>query len=145
MNPQTSRLKSLCLALCVASALGVISTASAANKTAIVDRVGEDIKYLASDELEGRGPGTAGLQKAAEYIRDRFQSLGLTGAGEDGSYMRPFEIKVDTTAVETKTSLVLRGPDGQELKLELGEDYQPLAIGGTGQAKGEIVFAGYGI
>jgi hypothetical protein len=145
VNRQTSRLKSLCLALFAAVALVLISTASAANRTAIVDRVGEDIRYLASDELEGRGPGTDGLQKAAEYIRDRFQSLGLTGVGEDGSYMRPFEIKVDTKAVEAKTSLVLRGPDGQELKLELGEDYQPLAIGGTGQAKGEIVFAGYGI
>jgi hypothetical protein len=40
---------------------------------------------------------------------------------------------------------VLHGPDGQELRLELGSDYQELANGGTGKVKGEIVFAGYGI
>ena len=36
-----------------------------------------DIKYLASDELEGRGIGTKGLNKAADYIREQFKDAGL--------------------------------------------------------------------
>ena len=36
-----------------------------------------DIKYLASDELEGRGIGTKGLNKAADYIKEQFKEAGL--------------------------------------------------------------------
>ena len=36
-----------------------------------------DIKYLASDELEGRGVGLKGLDLAAEFIRDQFAKAGL--------------------------------------------------------------------
>jgi hypothetical protein len=39
----------------------------------------------------------------------------------------------------------LRGPAGREIQLELGKDFQPLATGGAGKAKAEVIFAGYGI
>ncbi len=145
MNRHITRTTFLCVSLVVALTLGLFTTASAANNTAKVDRVAEDIRYLASDELEGRGPGTKGLEKAADYIRGRFQSLGLQGAGHDGAFTRPFDITVDTKVVPEKNTLVLRGPGGQELNLKLAENYQPLATGGSGKAKAEVVFAGYGI
>ena len=31
-------------------------------------RLTQYVKYLSSDDLEGRGPGTDGINKAAEYI-----------------------------------------------------------------------------
>jgi hypothetical protein len=145
MNRDTTKSVSLCVSLFLASALGFVTTVSAATNEAIVARVAEDIRYLSSDELEGRGPGTKGLEKAAEYIRQRFQGLGLQGPAEGGAFMRPFEISVDTEVLVEKTSLVLRGPNGEELKLKLAEDYQPLATGGSGKAKAPVVFAGYGI
>lgn len=123
----------------------ISSSLRAANKLDAVTRVGNDVRYLSSDELEGRGPGTEGLRKAAEYIRDEFKRLGLKSGTEDGSYMQPFDIVIDTKVIEPKTNLVLTGPDGQHLKLELGEDFQPLATGGAGKAEAEVVFAGYGI
>src|SRR5580765_5846800 len=49
----------------------------AAPDTAAVMR---DVRYLASDALEGRGTGTAGNDSAAAYIARRFSSLGLTPA-----------------------------------------------------------------
>ena len=125
------------------SVLAPISRAE--NNEAVVARVGEDIRYLASDELEGRGPDTPGLQKAADYIIDRFKSLGIRGGAEDGAYLRPFKIAIDTKVIPDQTHLVLRGPDGIELKLEAGKDFQPLATGGSGKLSGELVFAGYGI
>jgi Peptidase family M28/PDZ domain len=42
-------------------------------------RIGRDIRYLASDALEGRGTGTPGNDSAAAYIARRFASLGLLG------------------------------------------------------------------
>ncbi len=126
-------------------AFGLFTTASAATELESVERVGGDIRHLASDELEGRGPDTKGLEIAREYVRDRFEDLGLRGAGEDGSFSRPFDIKVDTKVAQEKTSFVLRGPEGQEIKLELGGDFRPLAVGGSGKVKADVVFAGYGI
>jgi len=36
-------------------------------------RIQEIIKYLASDELEGRYPGSPGIEKAKEYILNHFK------------------------------------------------------------------------
>ena len=41
----------------------------------------EHIKYLASDELKGRGSGTPELEKAAAYIADQFRAFGLRPPG----------------------------------------------------------------
>ena len=70
-------------------------------------------------DVEGRGPGTKGLQMAADHIAERFQSLGLAGGGVDGGFTRPFDLPIDTKVVKEKTRLVLSGPDGQKLELEL--------------------------
>ena len=120
-------------------------TAADNNNAAVVERVGGDIQYLASEELQGRAPGSDGLQKAADYMRDAFKEAGLTSGVEDGSFYQPFQVSLETRLVKEQTVLVLHGPDGKTLKLALGKDYQALAIGGSGKAKAEIVFAGYGI
>ena len=44
-----------------------------------------------------------------------------------------------------KTTVVLRGPDGQEIPLKLHVDYRPLTVGGKGTVSADIIFAGYGI
>jgi len=112
---------------------------------AAVARLGEDIRYLSSDELEGRGVGTAGLEKAADYIRGRFKSLGIdTTAGADVA-MTPFPITVGSEVAKQKTYLKLKGPRGEECSLSLGEEYQPLTASGAEPKTADVVFAGYGI
>jgi Zn-dependent M28 family amino/carboxypeptidase len=51
----------------------------------------QDLRYLASDELEGRKTLTDGNQKAREYIKRRFESLGLTSQYSD--YTQFFPVK----------------------------------------------------
>ncbi|MDR4498764.1 MAG: M20/M25/M40 family metallo-hydrolase [Candidatus Scalindua sp.] len=46
-------------------------------------RMLKDIEYLASDELEGRGLGTPGLDKASDYIAKQFSDAGLRPCGDD--------------------------------------------------------------
>lgn len=131
------------VAVCAATLLP--GSVQAENTKVVRDRIARDIQYLASDELEGRGVGTQGIDKAAQFIRDRFKQLGLASGTPDGTYFQPFEVTLEPEVVKEKTSLVLRGPEGQELKLELGKDFQPQALGGAGKASAPIVFAGYGI
>jgi hypothetical protein len=54
------------------------------------------VQFLASDELEGRAPGTPGDEATRAYIADRFACLGLLPAGE--SFQQPF---VTTSGVDT--------------------------------------------
>lgn len=119
--------------------------ASDATESAALVRLTNDVTFLASDELEGRGPGTKGLEKAAEFIRQEFQRIGLKSAIADGSYFQPLEVSLGETPVESETLLVLRGPENQELRLKLGTDYQPFFTGNTDAVSGPIVFVGYGI
>ena len=59
------------------------------------NKIKEDVSYLADDKLEGRGTGTEGEKKAAEYIANRFKSIGLEGRGTNG-YFQDFTFKPKT-------------------------------------------------
>lgn len=59
----------------------------------------KDIAYLASDELEGRAIGTPGEEKAAKYIAEAFEEIGLEPKGTEG-YLQPFNVKKSTSPHE---------------------------------------------
>jgi hypothetical protein len=44
------------------------------------------IKVLASDEFEGRAPGTKGEELSVKYITDQFKKIGLKPGNPDGTY-----------------------------------------------------------
>jgi peptidase M28-like protein/PDZ domain-containing protein len=52
-----------------------------------------DVRFLAADAQEGRGVGTAGLERAGAYIRDAFTRAGLDASFQD------FAIPADAPAV----------------------------------------------
>lgn len=51
-----------------------------------------DIQELASPAMEGRGFGTPGLDRAADYIAGAMRTAGLKPAGDQGSYFQPFTV-----------------------------------------------------
>ena len=53
------------------------------------ERIKADVAYLASDRLEGRGPGTRGEFLATEYLAAEFKKAGLKPIGERGTYFQP--------------------------------------------------------
>lgn len=94
---------------------------------------------LSSDEMEGRGTMQAGGDKAANWIADRFKSLGLKPLGDKGSYLQKIDFK--ETAPTAETALTI----GEE-KLNFGTDFSLLPMNnGNSEVSGEMVFAGYGI
>ena len=48
------------------------------------EKIREHVKYLSSDELEGRGTGQRGGDVAADYIGKQFAAYGLKPAGDNG-------------------------------------------------------------
>ena len=109
------------------------------------------VRFLASDELAGRGNGTKGLETAADYIADQFKAAGLQPGGTKGSWFQPLEILTGLT-VGDANRLSIRNGD-RSVSFELGVTYYPLsatANESTRHASYEVsraplVFAGYGI
>ncbi len=101
------------------------------------------IRYLASDELEGRMTGSQGNEKAACYIAGQFKKAGLAPLGDTGTYFQNFSFPAGVgPGGSNSLELIL---NGKEEKLEINRDFFPLGFSSNGEADGEIVFAGYGI
>src|SRR3954470_7062201 len=48
----------------------------------------QHIKVLASDEFEGRAPGTAGEEKTVRYLQEQFKQMGLKPGNPDGTFIQ---------------------------------------------------------
>jgi peptidase M28-like protein/PDZ domain-containing protein len=107
-------------------------------------RLLDDVKYLASDELEGRGPGTNGINLAAKFIKEQFAKAGLAVDRVAGDALQKFELTLGAK-LTAPNSLQFIGPNGETIDLKLGEDCEACSFAGTGPFDGEVVFCGYGI
>ena len=92
------------------------------------------VKFLASPELEGRGAGTAGLEKAARYIEGQFKSYGLKPI-PGKSFLQEFNVTVAAHL----------GPKTALNSLQVEKDFVPFNFSSVGAGDGPVVFAGYGI
>ena len=104
----------------------------------------EHVRTLASDEFEGRAPGTAGERKTVEYIRAQFERIGLE-PGFDGQWFQ--EVPMMVTVADGSAAITVDVGDRQRT-LAYGTD---MVIGTrSGEATVElkdsgIVFVGYGV
>ena len=102
-------------------------------------------KFLSSDELAGRGTGTAGGARAEQYIAEQFAALGLEPAGEHGTYFQTVPLR-EATRIDAQTSLVFHAHGG-DVELIGGRD---AALFGDPHAAdvsidAPLVFVGYGL
>ena len=104
----------------------------------------DHVKTLASDEFEGRAPGTPGGEKTKSYISNHFESLGLKSFGD--SYLMPVTLTA-ITLDETKSSFNL-AVDGEVMNIAYRSD---VVYGTTRQLdnvsieNSDLVFVGYGV
>ena len=111
------------LIACAADDQGVATTPAAASTTKAApansarietERLSATVKVLASDEFEGRAPGTNGGRKTVKYLIERFAALGLEPGGEDGSWIHA----VPMIRTQLQTPAVM--------KFNVGDSKQPL-------------------
>jgi hypothetical protein len=116
----------------------------------VLERLRQAVTWLAAPEREGRGPGTPGIDAAADWIAAQFAEIGLAAPGA-GEAFQPFAMTLDAKlGPASANTLELVGPptaDGGAtvVPLVLGRDFTPLAAGGSGRFELPLVFAGYGI
>ncbi len=113
------------------------------NDEITAENVLSHIKYLASDELAGRFPGTAGDSLAEEYGISRFKEANLQPAGDDG-YRERFNFISEVK--EGNNNSFSESNDGTEINYKKNNEYYiPLGFSSSGSVSGNLVFAGYGI
>ncbi len=69
----------LALVAILPTVIALTGWVAADEPTEVEKRLAACAGYLASDALEGRGAGTQGLDRAADYIVEQFQALRMEG------------------------------------------------------------------
>ena len=128
----------------VARAANKAAANNAAAKKEAVNRLKNDLKYLASDELEGRGVGTKGLGKAAEYVKKQFKAAGLNVSTIKGDAYFTFELPTGSKLGKTN-EISFVGKDGKKITLKYGKDFRTCSFGRSGKFDADVVFVGFGI
>ena len=115
------------------------------------ERLMPHIRYLASDELEGRLAGSPGAEKAARYIADQFARRKLLPLGDEGSYFQEFSFVSGVRLGSANSLEVAWGTGGSSSQaggrraLKAGSDFTPVSFSLSGEFEGAARFVGYGI
>ena len=131
--------KLLLLATTCVTSLALAEPASSISAARMLTRA----KVLASDEFEGRAPGTPGEEKTVAYLAGEFKQMGLEPGNPDGTYFQ----NVPLVGITSKPSLTL-DIGGKPLELTPINDYvayttrmvNHLEVKAT-----DLVFVGYGV
>ncbi|MCD2517257.1 M28 family metallopeptidase [Massilia sp. G4R7] len=113
-------------------------------------RLSQDVKVLASDEFEGRGPNTAGETKTVDYLVQQFKAAGLQPGGDLANGKRAWTQDVPLGRFEIKGPVSLKLTQaGKSRSLVQGEDMAVRAsMSGMKQVafkNAPLVFVGYGV
>jgi len=102
------------------------------------------VKRLASDEFEGRAPGTKGEELSVNYLADQFKKVGLTAGNTDGTYFQ----KVPLVGITPAPAPLVFKKGGQQQTLKWKDDVvawtKHVAESATID-NSELVFVGYGV
>jgi Zn-dependent M28 family amino/carboxypeptidase len=105
----------------------------------------ERIKVLASDEYEGRGPGTKGEDLTVRYLQDEFKKLGLKPGNPDGTYVQKVPL-VGIKGAQARPLTIAKGAVRQTFKWrDEVVAWSRHVEENAAIADSEVVFAGYGV
>jgi len=102
-----------------------------------------NIKVLASDEFEGRGPGTKGEELSVKYISDQFKKIGLKPGNLDGTYTQ----EVPLAGIKSEPGMSFTIGD-KTIDLKYPDEFVASSARLQPEIKVEksdVVFVGYGI
>ncbi|EQB19753.1 M28 family metallopeptidase [Novosphingobium lindaniclasticum] len=152
MTSPTSRSPRRALrALILGGALPAVSMASMAIAAPAapqfdVARISQDIKVLASDEFEGRGPATPAEKKTIDYLAAQMKAAGLQPAGQKGTWFQDVPLRKSEITGSPRLGMTV---GGAAVPLSQGEQIAVRAAE-TGQSSVAfknlpLVFVGYGV
>ena len=108
------------------------------------ERMRAHVKYLSSDELEGRGVGTRGGKLASDYIAAQLQAEGVQPGGDGGTYFQ--RVPLVGAATQPDATLTVTG-NNTSSTLTFVKDFVGTALSQQphNDFDAEAVFVGHGI
>jgi Zn-dependent M28 family amino/carboxypeptidase len=109
-----------------------------------LQRLRRDIEVLASDEFEGRAPGTKGEALTVDYLIAQFEAAGLRPGQLDGTYVQ----HVPLVGITAAGGPLVLDKGAAQRRLTWGTDIVAWSKRLTERAvidRSELVFVGYGI
>ncbi len=113
-----------------------LSISCAVNKEITTKELTKHVRYLASDDLEGRMTGSAGDSLAAVYIKKQLSSYGLVPLSGDGFNRFKYNNKVSLG----KGNML----SVNNVSFAAENDFTPTAFSENNTARSEVAFTGYG-
>jgi Zn-dependent M28 family amino/carboxypeptidase len=101
------------------------------------------IKVLASDEFEGRAPGSKGEELSVKYISEQYKALGVKPGNPNGTYTQEVPLAGITSAPTASFNV-----DGKTMELKFPDDYVATSARLQAEVKAEntdVIFVGYGV
>jgi Zn-dependent M28 family amino/carboxypeptidase len=147
----TCRFRSVILTALAAGALLPLAVATAAQPDPLAPAVKAmdmkafmaEVTQLASDDFEGRSPGTPGEERTVAYLAAEFKKLGLKPGNPDGSYLQSVPMTAFQAAPAAHFSI-----GGKQIPLRFPDDFvafSPVRAQHVSVKESELVFVGYGI
>jgi len=105
-----------------------------------------DLLFVAADSMRGRLTDTEENRATADYIRSRFERMGLKPAAVNGSYFQAYNLMTATLPADADVNLLeIGGGDSGSRRLRAGQEFYPHRFSASGVAAAPVVFAGFGI
>ncbi|MFD0739721.1 M20/M25/M40 family metallo-hydrolase [Lysobacter koreensis] len=122
-----------------------LSAAAPDAASAAATRIEADVRFLADDLLEGREAGTRGHELAALYVAQRLRAIGLSPAGDGGSYYQRVPLLRATRVADGGRLVITR--HGASTALTFREQFLPALNynGGDMAVEAPAVFVGQGV
>ena len=121
-----------------------ITIISCDNNISYVNRIYDDVNYLADNKLEGRKTGSKGEQIAADYIANRFKSLKIKAKGTN-AYFQAFSFnnpsnphgqvlfdQIENDTMMSSKNVIGYIDNNAEHTIVIGAHYDHLGYGGEG-------------
>ena len=134
-------------ALLIVTSLAAVVPLIAGCATDLEKRFQAHIDYLASDELQGRGVGSYGIELAAKYIAEQFTQIGLEPTALNGTFFQSVPMTLRralTKGGRLSFNGVAPTADSDE-PLRQERDFMPLSFSSDEAFDAVVVYCGYGI
>src|SRR3954469_7242732 len=108
-------------------------------------RLSDWTRQLASDDFQGRAPGTEGETRTVAWLTTQFRALGLEPGGENGGWTQM--VPLVRTQVPAQASFSVAS-HGQNIQLQSPRDIYVSTVRETDRVRIEnapMVFVGYGV
>ena len=107
------------------------------------DKLRQRVIRLSADDFEGRGPGTDGGRRAAQYIADEMKAAGVK-PGNGRNYFQ--NVPMIGVKADPNTQLRVSGPAGDQT-FKFGDEFVATTSAQTASVSvdSDVVFVGYGI